>query len=177
MKRLLLLLFVAGLAGVSPAAQTQQSSDDWKPLKFLIGKWEGTSNGHPGAAKVTRQYQFVLNNKYIQVRNTSTYDPQPKNPKGEVHQDWGMISYDKSRNQFVFRQFHVEGFVNQYISSTSTPKTIVFTSESIENIPAGFRARETYEVLNENEFTEKFELAEPGKEFVVYSEGRFKRKS
>ena len=52
---------------------------------------------------------------------------------------------------------------------------IVFISESLENIPAGYRAKETYRILNENEFTEIFEIAEPGKEFTVYSENRFKR--
>jgi hypothetical protein len=79
---------------------------------------------------------------------------------------------------FVFRQFHVEGFVSQYVmtSAGSDRKTIVFTSESIENIPAGYRSRETYKILGPDEFTEVFEIAEPGKEFEVYSESHFKRK-
>ncbi len=49
-------------------------------------------------------------------------------------------------------------------------------SESIENIPAGFRAREAYRILGPNEFIERFEMAEPNKAFEVYSEARFKRK-
>jgi hypothetical protein len=95
-----------------------------------------------------------------------------------VHEDWGMMSFDKGRKKFVFRQFHIEGFVNQFVMSNAgaDAKTIVFTSESIENIPAGFRARETYKMLGPNEFTEVFEIAEPGKEFEIYSEGHFKRK-
>lgn len=89
-----------------------------------------------------------------------------------------MMSFDKSRKNFVLRQFHVEGFVNQYVmtSSSADGKTIVFTSESIENIPAGYRARETYKILGPDEFMEVFEIAEPGKDFEVYSEGHFKRK-
>ena len=81
------------------------------------------------------------------------------------------------RKQFVLRQFHVEGFVNQFKAETISEdgKLIVFISESLENIPAGYRAKETYRILNENEFTEIFEIAEPGKEFTVYSENRFKR--
>jgi hypothetical protein len=112
------------------------------------------------------------------VQNKSTYDPQPKNPKGEVHEDWGMISFDKGRKQFVFRQFHIEGFVNQFVMSSPSDngKTIVFTWESIENIPAGYRARETYKILGADEFLEVFEIAEPGKDFEVYSQGHFKRK-
>lgn len=125
---------------------TQTRPDVWQPLKFLVGKWEGTGNGQPGASKIEREYRFVLNDKYLNVQNRSVYDPQPKNPKGEIHEDWGMISYDKTRKQFVFRQFHIEGFVNQYVSTSISGdgKTIVFTSEGIENIPTGWRAREKH---------------------------------
>jgi hypothetical protein len=55
-------------------------------------------------------------------------------------------------------------------------KALVFLTESIENIPAGWRGRESYRILNSDEFVEVFELAAPGKEFEVYSENRFKRK-
>jgi len=61
-------------------------------------------------------------------------------------------------------------------SSSADGKTIVFTSESIENILAGYSARETYKILGPDEFTEVFEMAEPGKDFELYSEGHFKRK-
>jgi hypothetical protein len=159
-------------------AQTPIRPDTWEPLRSLVGNWEGTGNGQPGMSKIEREYRLVLNDKFLHVQNKSTYDPQPKNPKGEVHQDWGMVSFDKSRKTFVLRQFHVEGFVNQYVmtSSGADSKTIVFTSESIENIPAGFRARETYKLLGPDEFIEVFEIAEPGKDFERYSEGHFKRK-
>ena len=60
-----------------------------------------------------------------------------------------MISYDTARKLFVFRQFHTEGFVNTYLQQPSADeKTIVFVSEAIENIPTGYRARETYTVLS-----------------------------
>lgn len=54
-------------------------------------------------------------------------------------------------------------------------KTLEFITESIENIPNGWRAKETYKILNQNEFTETFELAAPGKVFEIYSENKFKR--
>jgi len=135
-------------------------------------------NGQPGASKIQREYRFVLNDKFLEVQNKSTYDPQPKNPKGEVHEDWGMIGFDKARKKFVLRQFHVEGFVNQYVMSHSSTesKTLVFITENIENIPAGFRARESYKIIGTDEFIEVFEIAEPGKDFELYSEGRFRRK-
>ena len=162
---------------VTPAGTAQTSRPDtWETLRPLVGVWEGTGSGQPGVSKIEREYRLVLNDKFLHVQNKSTYDPQPQNPKGEVHQDWGMMSFDKSRKKFVFRQFHVEGFVNQYVMTSTDATIIAFTSESIENIPAGFRARETYKILGPDEFTEVFEIAEPGKDFQIYSEGHFKRK-
>jgi hypothetical protein len=66
-----------------------------------------------------------------------TYPPHEKTPKGEVHEDIGLISYDRGRKAFVLRQFHKEGFVNTYAGASDNPR--VFTTEAIENIPAGFR--------------------------------------
>ena len=171
-------LLFALLLSPAASAQTTQPPDVWEPLKYFVGSWEGTAKGQPGNGKVEREYQFVLNGKYLQAKNKSTYPPQEKNPKGEVHEDWGLFSYDRGRKQFILRQFHVEGFVNQYAldRAASNDKTLVFVTESIENIPAGWRARESYRILNNDEFVETFELAGPGKEFEVYSENRFKRK-
>jgi hypothetical protein len=184
--RLHLLLPAILSLTIAASAQTVPPQDKWGPLRYFIGAWEGTGAGQPGAAKVEREYQLVLNGQFLQVRNQSTYAPQPKNPKGERHEDWGLFSFDRGRKQFVFRQFHAEGFVNQYAMAHTKPdgapdgdtggKTLVFTTESIENIPPGWRARETYKIINNDEFIEVFELAAPGKEFEVYSENRLKRK-
>lgn len=166
------------LLAASAATQTNQKPDVWEPFKFFVGAWEGTSKGQPGQGTCERDYQFALNGKFLQIKNKSTYAPQEKNPKGEVHEDWGFLSFDKSRKKFVLRQFHVEGFVNQYLldSKSEDSKTLVFITESIENIPTGWKAREIYRIVNDNEFTEVFELAAPGKDFELYSETKFKRK-
>ena len=50
----------------------------------------------------------------------------------------------------------------------------MFTTEAIENIPPGWRARETY-VIGADRLEEIFELAEPGKDFAVYSRNRLTR--
>jgi hypothetical protein len=172
------------LAGAIPATAynaTQEPPakaapvDRWAPVRFLLGTWEGTTTGQPGNGTVRREYRLVLRDRFIEVRNTSTYPPQEKNPKGEVHEDIGYISYDRARKAFVLRQFHVEGFVNTYASGPDANLPLVFTSEGIENIPAGWRARETYRMTGD-ELMELFELAEPGKEFATYSEARLKRK-
>jgi hypothetical protein len=174
-KAVLLLCLLPVLAG---AQNAPPKPDVWAPFKYFLGNWQGTGTGEPGNSQVERFYQSVLNGKYIQINHKSVYAPQPKNPKGETHEDIGFISYDRGRTSFVLRQFHLEGFVNQFKAESISEdgRLIVFTSEAIENIPAGWRARETYRILNANEFSETFELAEPGKDFQVYSTNHFKRK-
>ena len=56
-----------------------------------------------------------MNNNYIEVTNDSRFDPSNSNPQGEHHIDKVFISYDKTRRLIVFRQFNIEGFINQYI--------------------------------------------------------------
>jgi hypothetical protein len=151
------------------------ASDVWVNMRFFNGRWEGTATGESGNGTVSRTYEFVLGIKFMQVRNKSTYSPQERNPKGEVHEDWGMFSYDSSRKKFVLRQFHGEGFVNQYVAQSQDRQEIIFLSEAIENMPRGYRARETYRILNADEFVERFEVAEPGRDFAIYSETKFRR--
>jgi len=51
----------------------------------------------------------------------------------------------------------------------------VFETEALENVPAGWKAREIYEVVSPDEFVETFELASAGGAYEVYSKARFKR--
>jgi len=169
---ILTLLTMPLAAGQQPA----QPADPWERVRSLLGSWEGTQAGRPGSGTVRRQYQLVLRDQFIEVRNTSTYPPQEKNPKGEAHDDIGYISYDRARKRLVLRQFHVERFVIQYVGEIeSTSGRLVFVSEAIENIPPGWRARETYIVHGPDEFEEIFELAEGDKPFELYSRARLKR--
>lgn len=175
-----LLLFVLLLGSLSAASVQEtpaRKPDPWEPVRFLLGKWEGDVQGEPGVGKAVREYAFVLNHRFIEVRNQSTYPPQEKNPKGEVHEDRGMISHDRAAKKLVLCQFHVEGFVNHYILDSISPdsRTVVFVTAAIENIAPGWRGRETYTITGDDTFTELFEMAAPGKEFEKYSETHFRR--
>ncbi len=164
------------LGGDRAAGQPPAASDPFERLSFLIGRWEGTSEGQPGRGTVRREYARALNSRFIRGLNRNEYPAQEKNPKGEIHEDEGWFSYDRARKRLVLRQFHVEGFVTQYVEDPeSVAKRLVFTTESIENIPAGWRARETYVVHGADEFEEIFELSQAGTPFELYSRSRLTR--
>ncbi len=174
--RLIALLLCAPVV-LATQDSPPKKDDPWKSVRFLVGKWDGVAEGEAGRGTVKRTYEFVMNGRFLQERNISTYPPQEKNPKGEVHEHWTMFSYDRARNSLVMRQFHVEGFVNQYAmpATVGTDASLLFESEGFENLHAGWKAREKYAVISESEFVETFELAPPGKDFEVYSQTRFKR--
>lgn len=175
------LLAVAGFAADASATAAPDGPaahpDPWQPLRRLLGTWEGEVNGEPGAGRARRDYRFILGERFIEASNVSDYPPQEKNPKGEHHEDRGIFSYDRTQKKILLRQFHLEGFVNEYVleSASADGRVLVFVTTAIENIPAGWRARETYTFRSDDEFIEKFELAEPGKDFAPYSETRFQR--
>jgi hypothetical protein len=168
---------LALLLVLHPAAgHAQQAADPLGAVAPLIGRWTGTSEGQPGNGTVEREYSRALGARFIRLTNRSTYPPQEKNPKGEKHEDEGFFSFDRARKRIVLRQFHVEGFVNTYVQDLDARQgTVVFISEAIENIPPGFRARETYILTGADSLEEVFEMAEPGKEFAVYSRTRLTR--
>ncbi len=104
--------------------------------------------------------------------------PSPWEPMRHFIGAWsGEGSGQPGRRRFVLRQFHVEGFVNQYVADSlvAGADSIVFTSEAIENLPPGYREREIYRILGPDAFIERFEIAEPDGDFPIYSETRFRR--
>lgn len=169
------LLIAAAIA--LAAAEPAPKADPWAPIRFLEGEWSGVAEGQAGSGTVQRSYAFVLEGRYLHEKNVSTYPPQERNKQGEVHEHWSFFSFDRSRGVLVLRQFHPEGFVNQYVhnSTAGTPARLVFESEKFENFDNSWRARETYEIRSQDELTETFELAPPGKPFEVYSKNTFRR--
>lgn len=165
------------LLSTTQAPQTSPTPDPWAPVRFMAGDWDGESEGEPGKGTVRRSYRFVLNDKFLNEQNVSTYPPQPKNEKGEVHHHQAFFSYDRARRALVLRQFHQEGFVNQFAMSASgrDGRSMVFESEALENVPPGWKAKESYEIISNDEFVETFEIASAGA-YEIYSRTRFKRR-
>lgn len=173
-----ILLLMAVLLPALLIAQAEKKQDVWAPFKFFVGEWEGKGEGKSGISKVEKNFQFIMNGKYLHLKTRAVFEPQEKNPKGEVHEDWGFFSYDMFRKKFVFRQFHIEGFINQYVLEhiSDDGKTLVFDSEQFENAPPGWKARITYKIVDDDTLEESFDLATPGKDLQCYIRNFLKRK-
>jgi hypothetical protein len=146
-------------------------------MRYFEGSWTGSTEGWSGVGHSERTYEFVIGDVFLHWRNRSTFEPQEKNPEGEVHEDWGMLSYDKGRELFVLRQFNVEGFVNTYVLDTvaDNGERLVYTTEDVENAPEGMGARLIVTIVDEDHFNESFQLAFPGKDFATCSENTWTR--
>ena len=158
-------------------AQAEDEQDRWAPFRFFVGNWEGTEEGRPGVGSVETSFRFIYDETYLEVRNRGVFEPQERNPEGEVHLDVGYISYDGVRETFVLREFHVEGYVNQYRLESLSPDggTFVFVSESIENLPEGWQVRLRLRLLDENAYGMTFEIAPPEGDFIMFLEGTLNR--
>lgn len=167
------IMAIAVLAAADAGAQP----DPWAALRFLEGKWEGKATGEPGKGVSSREYRFELNGRLLSAHNKRVWEPKAPGDKPEVHEDFSMYSYDRALKKVVLRQFHVEGFVNEYTldSVGADGKSVEFTTVRIENIAAGWRAKESFRILSPDEFVETFSLAAPGKDFEAYSETHLKR--
>ncbi len=155
-------------------AQPQEKDDIWASFRYLEGKWVDEK---PGVSKVIQTYEFMFGGKYIQMRTRAVFEPTEKKPKGEVHEDVGIFSYDQARKTFIFRQFHLEGFVIEYVLEKRGENTneLTFVSEAIENAPPGTRAKEVFKFINEDEFEQSFHVAWPKQDYACYMQNKLKR--
>src|SRR5687768_3888314 len=116
------------LLAVTAAAQ---GPDPLAPLRAFAGKWEGAASGEPGKGVSTREYNFDLAGRFLIGRNKSVYEPKPPGAKPEVHEDLGIFSYDRAAQKIVLRQFHGEGFVNEYTLEGGDVKALEFVTVRI----------------------------------------------
>jgi hypothetical protein len=134
-------------------------------LGALIGSWTGEGRGFGNVSRITNTFEYVLQGHFIRSRTQSTaYDSDGEFV--ELHEDWGMFSYDPDRDAIVLREFYTEGYVNTYLmEEVGKPgKHFVFTSERTEGA-GGLQARLRYDFLSDDAYTTCLDLAKPGEEF------------
>ena len=172
MKLKILLLFLISIA----ACYSQ--NDPFNKLHFLIGNWTGEGTGFGNAKSIINSnFELEMGGKYIEVVNESKFEPTQKNKYGERHKDEGFISYDKARNKIVYRQFNIEGYVNQYIliDSLSNDSLFVFETEIIENFVPGGLAKLTIRKIDNDNIETIFDVAMPGKKYACFGTNRLTR--
>ncbi len=169
MKSLVLFSLVMVFFPGSARAQQEERPEVWQRLEYFVGSWKGHETGRAGMGQGERTYRFVLGGKFLFSQNTSRFEPQEKNPEGEVHEDWVLFSYDSKNRRVMAREFFIETYVIRYALDpvASSRDRLVFLSQEIENGPQ-LRARLTYQIKNNNEFEEIFEVASGEKDFEVF---------
>lgn len=174
MKKVLAFFLVVFLVTMSGVATEQRRFDRWHNFRFLIGTWKMEKKGE---VLNIQKYEFMYNGKFLKMTTKSKFEPTEKNPKGEVHEDMGVFSYDGFRDKVVLRSFHSEGFINKYIlkSVSEDGKILLFETENVENAPKGTIAKLEFKKINNNEFVQKFSVKFPKKEFMCFFENHFKR--
>lgn len=148
-------------------------------ISFIIGDWIGTGSGFGNETSIIEsKFQYVMDKKYIEVINDSRFEPTEKKPEGEHHIDKGFVSFDKIRKVIVFRQFNIEGYINQYIlnDSLSTETTLIFETEIIENFMPGGKARWTINKISDDEIETVFDVYFPGKDYTCFGTNKLVRK-
>jgi hypothetical protein len=174
MKKLIVMILLLSLLTF---ANQSEKVDVWELLRFLEGVWQGQGDGMSGISSVTQEYQFIFNGQFLQMTTKSEFKPQEKNPKGEIHEDIGFFSFDRSRKKFMLRGFYAEGFINQYIGDISEDGQIIsFETEAIENAPPGTKAKLVFQKISSDELEQSFHVAWPGRDFSCMSTNTLKRK-
>ena len=170
-----MILSVCVFLSATAANAAEPVKDGLAELRWMVGEWHGVGDGDPGTSGSERHIESYLDNKFIRATGRSIYPKQEKNPKGEVHAQLNLWSFDRARSALVMREFDTLGFVGTYVldKSASAPDHWVLVAESLENVPKGWKARYVVTRKSEDEYQEVLELDPDGKGFQPYVTNRF----
>ena len=161
-------LFVLFLITILPIVGFSQSK--FVQFEFLIGNWQGVETGVSGEGIGYRTYSYELGENYIVEKNQSTFPKTDKKPKGEVHKDMGIFSYNSNKKEFIYRSVNIENFTNIFVlnKNESTTAKFVFITREIENNPGKWKARLIIVKISDTEFKEFFDIAMDGETFQPF---------
>jgi len=169
------ILGICVLLWSTAGVAAEPSKDGLAELRWMEGDWRGVGEGDPGTSGSERHVDAYLGNKYIRATGQSVYPKQEKSPKGEVHSQLNLWSFDRARGAIVMREFDTLGFVCTYVldKAASAPDRWVLVAESLENVPKGWKARYVVTRKSDDEYHEMLELDPDGKGFQPYVTNRF----
>ncbi|HEX3553347.1 MAG TPA: hypothetical protein VIA62_08960 [Thermoanaerobaculia bacterium] len=151
----------------APTAAPPTLATGWEPLAFLVGDWEGTGTGAPGASKGGFSFEPQIQGNGLLRRSTND------SPSG--HHEDVMLVYRNPGGAFRAVYVDNERHVIQYaVTATAEPRGAVFLSDEAAGMP---RFRLTYKLRPDGTVGITFELAPPGSAvFKTYTEGTAKRR-
>ena len=168
---LFFLLFVGNTANAQ--------ENPFARFRFLIGDWQGNGSGFGNEkSSIQSSFKLVMNDLYIEVVNDSQFEPTEAKPDGEHHVDHGFMSYDQNRDIIIFRQFNIEGYVNQYVlvDSLSNDTTFVFDTEVIENFVPNGSARWEIHRHSPDQITTLFYVTMDGENYMCLGTNHLQKK-
>jgi len=171
----LMSLSVCAFLSAAASVAAEPPKDGLAELRWMEGEWRGIGEGDPGTSGSERHADSYLGGKYIRMSGRSVYPKQEKNPKGEVHAQLNLWSFDRARSAIVMREFDTLGFVGTYVldKGASAPDRWVLVAEALENVPNGWKARYVVTRKSADEYHEMLELDPGGKGFKPYVTNRF----
>lgn len=139
-------------------------------MNFLLGKWEDYRTGRARIGQGFKTCTFIRESNYIYSNNKSIIDPQDRNPEGEIHGDWGIISNDSFVNKFTMCDCYSLGYINSNVLEyiPENPAKYEFNSDNLENVPEGWKARIKLEKIDEDTFEETLDPSQTGRDYVTY---------
>lgn len=141
--------------------------DPFAPLRFLVGDWQGESDGKLGKATVKRSYRFVLGESFLQGTDASSYPQPPPYGRDLVNEHWSFLSVDPYSFRLELRLLRANGAVEQFALASKGPEKLVFESKA--GLLPTTKARLTYELYPPDTFIERIEAARDDGPFEVWT--------
>lgn len=167
------ILFLAAFLFVLVISVVGEQVDQWVNLRYLIGTWKMEKSDVTNI----QHYSFLFNGKFIRMKTRAVFKPTAKKPKGEIHEDLNIFSYDSTSDTLMLRSFYSEGFVNIFTLSdvSEDGKILTFTTRAAENAPEGTKAKLILQKISDTEMIEKFFVAWPKKDYTCITENHLKK--
>ncbi len=164
------LILTIALLGFLTTSFGQQNST-WEKWNWLIGEWVGEGSGEPGQGGGKFSFKLDLDQNILVRKSHSEYPAKDGKPK-VIHDDLMIVYLDYTGVPSKAIYFDNENHTINY-TITYDEKSIVLTSEKIQNVPI-FRL--TYTLLDNKMVNTKFEMSQDGEKFMTYIEGKSNKK-
>ena len=144
---------IVSLSGSSAFAEAPTALE---PFAFLVGEWQASGSGEPGAGSGTSVFTREVQDRVILRRSYAEYPPAAGKP-GSRHDDL-MIIYSRSSGSARADYYDNEGHVIRYDVMSPTAGQAVFVSEAAAGEP---RFRLSYHLEASGVLRGEFAIAPP----------------